>query len=193
MPDEQPIPHPARDTARSNLKFSISLPISMTTSRSGRSRILPARWTCRTSSTTSHRCNAPGSSTAPQMVTSLVAVQRCATSSSTCAPADSVPLCTSPSLASARPLSPKAPELYEIVCQLSQHGLSLPPIWGGRIRAPGARELEMFRLRLVERLTLAEVGERTGVSQERVRQILRLHFGLTDKPPRPRGRPRKRR
>jgi hypothetical protein len=87
----------------------------------------------------------------------------------------------------------KAAELYEIACQLKKHGLSLPPIPGGHIRVPGERDLEMFRLRLVERLTLAEVGERTGVSQERVRQILRLHFGLTGKPPRPRGRPRKRR
>jgi hypothetical protein len=86
----------------------------------------------------------------------------------------------------------RAAELYEIVGQLSEHGLSLPPIRGGRIRAPSERDLEMFRLRLVERLTLAEVGERTGVSQERVRQILRLHFGLIGTPPRPRGRPRKR-
>lgn len=87
----------------------------------------------------------------------------------------------------------KAAELYEIVCQLKQHGLSLPPIPGGHIRVPSERDLEMFRLRLVERLTLAEVGQRTGVSQERVRQILRLHFGLIGTPPRPRGRPRKRR
>jgi Sigma-70, region 4 len=86
-----------------------------------------------------------------------------------------------------------AAELYEIVGQLSQHGLSLPPIRGGRIRVSSERDLEMFRLRVVERLTLAEVGERTGVSQERVRQILRLHFGLTGTPPRPRGRPRQRR
>jgi hypothetical protein len=87
----------------------------------------------------------------------------------------------------------RAPELYEIVCRLNQHGLSLPPIPGGRIRVPSERNLEMFRLRLVERLTLAEIGARTGVSQERARQILRLHFGLTGTPPRPRGRPRKRR
>jgi DNA-directed RNA polymerase sigma subunit (sigma70/sigma32) len=37
----------------------------------------------------------------------------------------------------------------------------------------------MLRLRLIERLSLAEIGKRTGVSQERVRQLLRLHFGLS--------------
>jgi hypothetical protein len=72
-----------------------------------------------------------------------------------------------------------ATELYEIVCRLNQHGRSLPPIRGGHDRVPNARNREMLRLRLVERLTLAEVGERTGVSTERVRQLLRVYFGLS--------------
>ncbi len=70
-------------------------------------------------------------------------------------------------------------ELYEIVCCLNEHGRSLPPIHGGRDRVPNARNREMLRLRLIERLSLAEIGRRTGVSQERVRQLLRLHFGLS--------------
>jgi DNA-directed RNA polymerase sigma subunit (sigma70/sigma32) len=49
----------------------------------------------------------------------------------------------------------------------------------GHIRVPGQREREMLRLRLVEKLILGEVGEQTGVRKERVRQLLRLRFGLT--------------
>lgn len=36
----------------------------------------------------------------------------------------------------------------------------------------GARGVEMLRLRVVEKLTLAEIGERYALSGERVRQIL---------------------
>jgi sigma-70-like protein/RNA polymerase alpha subunit len=70
-------------------------------------------------------------------------------------------------------------ELHEIVCRLNEHGRSLPPIRGGRAWVPSARNREMLRLRLIEGLTLDEVGKRTGVSQERVCQLLRLHFGLS--------------
>jgi Sigma-70, region 4/Bacterial RNA polymerase, alpha chain C terminal domain len=70
-------------------------------------------------------------------------------------------------------------ELYEIVCQLNQHALSLPARPGKRMRIPSQRNREMLRLRIIERLTLAEIGERTGISRERVRQILNVHFGLT--------------
>jgi len=70
-------------------------------------------------------------------------------------------------------------ELYEIVCQLNQHNRSLPPIHGGRDRVPNVRNREMLRLRLIEGLTLAEIGIRTGVSPERVRQLLRVYFGLS--------------
>jgi Sigma-70, region 4/Bacterial RNA polymerase, alpha chain C terminal domain len=69
-------------------------------------------------------------------------------------------------------------ELYEIVCRLNQHELSLPSIAGGITRVPCERNRDMLRLRLIEGLTLAEIGKRTGVSTERVRQLLRLHFGL---------------
>jgi hypothetical protein len=44
-------------------------------------------------------------------------------------------------------------------------------------RVPEARHVEMLRLRLVEGLTLKEVGRRTGVSPTRVRQLLDHYFG----------------
>lgn len=48
---------------------------------------------------------------------------------------------------------------------------------------PNERSSAVFRLRLVEGLTLGEIGERFGVSKELVRRILRKHFGLTGSPP----------
>ncbi len=74
-------------------------------------------------------------------------------------------------------------ELCEVVCQLNRHGYSLPPVPGGQIKVSGKRNREMLRLRLIEGLTLAEIGQRTGVKHERVRQLLRLHFGLRGTPP----------
>jgi hypothetical protein len=75
-------------------------------------------------------------------------------------------------------------ELYEIVCRLNAHDRSLPPIHGGHDRVPSARNREMLRLRIIEGLTLAEIGKRTGVSTERVRQLLRVYFGLRGTRPR---------
>lgn len=48
---------------------------------------------------------------------------------------------------------------------------------------PQARHMEMLRLRLVEGLTLREVGERTGVTGSRVQQLLAVYFGLNGPPP----------
>jgi hypothetical protein len=70
-------------------------------------------------------------------------------------------------------------DLYEIVCQLNDAGLTLPAIPGRHIRLAGDREREILRLRLIEKLTLGEIAERIGISQERVRQLLNMHFGLT--------------
>jgi hypothetical protein len=50
-------------------------------------------------------------------------------------------------------------------------------------RVPEARHVEMLRLRLVEGLTLREVGERTGITGERVKQLLGLYFGLRVRKP----------
>jgi Sigma-70, region 4/Bacterial RNA polymerase, alpha chain C terminal domain len=76
-----------------------------------------------------------------------------------------------------------AGELYEVVCQLNNRGTSLPSSPCGNIRVPSDRTREMFRLRVVEGLTLKEVGERFGIIAERVRQIMALHFGLRGSPP----------
>ncbi len=73
-------------------------------------------------------------------------------------------------------------ELYEIVCALNRRGLSLPV---GRYlpHVPRNREREMLRLRVVDGLTLAEIGARFDVGQERVRQLLNLYFGMSGVPP----------
>lgn len=70
-------------------------------------------------------------------------------------------------------------ELYEIIRQLNKHGLMLPYNQYGNVRIPSQRNLEMFRLRFVEGLTLAEVGRRNGVTNSRVHQLLRFHFGTS--------------
>jgi hypothetical protein len=70
-------------------------------------------------------------------------------------------------------------DLYEIVCHLNDAGLTLPAIPGRHIRIAGDREREILRLRLIEKLTLGEIGDRIGISQERVRQLLNMHFGLS--------------
>jgi hypothetical protein len=45
-------------------------------------------------------------------------------------------------------------------------------------RLPEARHVEMLRLRLVEKLTLREVGERTGVAGTTVQQLLWHYFDV---------------
>lgn len=78
-----------------------------------------------------------------------------------------------------------AVELYEVVCRLNERGRSLPPRPGlkAKGRVPQRREREVLRLRLVEGLTLQEIGERFGIGDERVRQLLNRNFGLTGKVP----------
>jgi transcriptional regulator with XRE-family HTH domain len=80
----------------------------------------------------------------------------------------------------ARPELGDGTALYEIVCALNRYGLSLP---GSRTsRVASARDLEIFRLRIVEGLLLQELADRNGLHIERVRQILRL-FGVFGAPP----------
>lgn len=69
--------------------------------------------------------------------------------------------------------------LYEIICLLAGHQMALPPVPGREhARIPDRRSRELLRLRLVERLTLDEIGQRHNISKERVRQLLALYFGL---------------
>lgn len=77
-------------------------------------------------------------------------------------------------------------ELYELICELHRHGLT--PFSRSR-RIHSQRELEIFRLRAVEGLTLAQIGRRFDINAERVRQLLKLHFGLSGRPPAAKERP----
>lgn len=77
--------------------------------------------------------------------------------------------------------------LYELICELHRHGLTPFSRHGGHVQ--GEREREMFRLRAVEGLTLDQIGERFHIKRERVRQLLRLHFGLDGVPPAAKRRP----
>lgn len=71
-------------------------------------------------------------------------------------------------------------ELFEVVCALNRHGLSLP---GSRTRrVPDDRDREIFRLRTVDGLMLAEIGRLYNLNVERIRQIL-TWFGLWGSPP----------
>jgi hypothetical protein len=65
---------------------------------------------------------------------------------------------------------------YGYAARRQARGLAtLPPPHDHRI--PQERHVEMLRLRLVEGLTLDEVGERTGVTGGRVQQLLRDYSG----------------
>jgi AraC-like DNA-binding protein/DNA-binding CsgD family transcriptional regulator len=78
-------------------------------------------------------------------------------------------------------------ELYELIRELHRHRLTPFAARGAHVQTE--REREMFRLRAVEGLTLAQIGERVGVTTERVRQLLKLHFGLSGTPPAVKRRP----
>lgn len=74
-------------------------------------------------------------------------------------------------------------EVYELVRELNEHDLTLPPIPGSKIRVPSTPKYEVLRLRLIEGLTFAQIGEQVGLSKGRVQQILRAHYGLKALPP----------
>ena len=78
-------------------------------------------------------------------------------------------------------------ELYELIRELHRHGLTPFAAHGGHVHTE--REREMFRLRAVEGLTLAQIGVQFDISTERVRQLLKLHFGLSGTPPAAKRRP----
>lgn len=76
-----------------------------------------------------------------------------------------------------------AAEIYEVIRQLNQHGLTLPKVPGARLQLPSPPKDEIVRLRLIDGLTFTEIGEHVGLSKERVRQVLRSHYGLSIQPP----------
>lgn len=72
------------------------------------------------------------------------------------------------------------PELfYALVAR--RHAKGLPALPDHRIAED--RHLEMLRLRLCEGLPLHEIGERTGVGPERIRQLLAVYFDVQGIPP----------
>ena len=68
--------------------------------------------------------------------------------------------------------------LYGILDALHRHGMGLKPHPKGIERPVNERNLEVFRLRVVEGRSLKETGEQVGIGVERVRQILAAYFGL---------------
>jgi DNA-binding XRE family transcriptional regulator len=86
-----------------------------------------------------------------------------------------------------------ATAVYDILCVLHQHGKTLKPNTRKNARPLTERNLEIFRLRVVEGRTLREVGEQVGIGIERVRQILATHFGLHGEPPATKVQPRRNR
>jgi hypothetical protein len=72
-----------------------------------------------------------------------------------------------------------AEEVIELVEWLATDGRALCPIPGSPARrVPKDRDFEMLRLRLLDNLTLKEIGERYGITQDLPRRALKL-FGLT--------------
>lgn len=81
-------------------------------------------------------------------------------------------------------------ELYEVLRALQRQGIMLKPTTNRDARLLNERNLEVFRLRVVEGRTLRETGGQVGIGFERVRQILSFYFGLHGEPPAVKARPR---
>jgi DNA-binding XRE family transcriptional regulator len=86
-------------------------------------------------------------------------------------------------------ITPEA--LYDILRALRRHGMTLKPNTNGIERPVNERNLEVFRLRVVEGCKLREVAERNRIGVERVRQILSVSFGLRGAPPAAKTKPRR--
>jgi DNA-binding XRE family transcriptional regulator len=84
-----------------------------------------------------------------------------------------------------------ATAVYDVLRVLHQHGTTLKPTTRRDAHPLTERNLEIFRLRVVEGRTLKEVGEQVGIGPERVRQILAFQFGLHGEPPVARLQPRR--
>ena len=48
---------------------------------------------------------------------------------------------------------------------------------------PSTPRHELVRLRMIDGLTFDQIGQQVGLSKERVRQVLRAHYGLRIQPP----------
>ncbi len=88
-------------------------------------------------------------------------------------------------------ITPEA--LYDVLCALRRYGMRLKPAPKGIERPVNERNLEIFRLRVVEGHRLKATGEQVGIGHERVRQILAASFGLRGEPPAIKARRQQRR
>jgi hypothetical protein len=70
-------------------------------------------------------------------------------------------------------------EVYDVIVALRARGKAVTnyPRRSAR-KVPSARDVEIFRLRMVEGLTLRQTGEAVGIGPERIRQIMRTHYGI---------------
>ncbi len=84
-------------------------------------------------------------------------------------------------------ITPEA--LYDILRALRRHGMRLKAHPKATERQVSERDLEVFRLRVVEGRSLKETGEHVGIGHERVRQVLAHHIGLRGSPPAVKARP----
>ena len=84
-------------------------------------------------------------------------------------------------------ITPEA--LYDILRALNRHGTTLKTTTNAEPRPLTERNLELFRLRVVEGRSLRETGDQLDIGHERIRQILAAHFGLRGKPPAAKARP----
>jgi hypothetical protein len=71
-----------------------------------------------------------------------------------------------------------AAEVHDLIVRLHARGEAVASYPGRPGALPTVREIEVFRLRYVEGMTLRQTGEAVGISKERVRQIGRHYFGL---------------
>jgi hypothetical protein len=78
-------------------------------------------------------------------------------------------------------ITPEA--LYDILRALRRNGMTLKPATKAIERPVTGRNLEVFRLRVVEGRSLKETGQQVGIGVERVRQVLHTYFGLRGSPP----------
>jgi Sigma-70, region 4 len=74
-------------------------------------------------------------------------------------------------------------EVYEVIRRLHGAGLMPPPTPHRTSRPPSERDLKLFRMRVVCGLSMKEAGREVGIGVERVRQVLKVYFGLRGRPP----------
>jgi len=70
-------------------------------------------------------------------------------------------------------------EVHDLIVRLRAQGKAVANYPGRLGRVPSERNIEIFRLRIVEGRTLKATGEAVGISRERVRQLLNVYFGVT--------------